>query len=196
MVRLRLFSMILAAVVCGAIAYLAVMQKFNAITDLFTDTNAVKVQIEEKKPPPPPPPPNRPPPPPPPEQRVPPPSLDAPPTPTPIPVAVDPPPAPPQPELITNPQWITRPNGRDFARFYPPRALDRGMEGRVVMDCLVGADGRLTCTVTSEEPAGWNFGSAAVQISRQFRMQPRLENGRPTEGGRYRLTIPFRVGAG
>ncbi|MBL8531036.1 MAG: TonB family protein, partial [Hyphomonadaceae bacterium] len=174
MVGLRLISLSIAAIVCLTIVYLALTQRFSAIADLFEDPDAVKVEIEqeEKPPPPPPPPPDRPPPPPPPEQRVPPPDLSAPPTPTPIPVAVDPPPAPPTPSVITDPTWIERPTGRDFARFYPPRALERNQEGRVTLDCIVNADGRISCTVTSEEPSGWGFGEAAVRISRSFRMAP------------------------
>ncbi|MGE0046305.1 MAG: hypothetical protein AB7T08_11150, partial [Hyphomonadaceae bacterium] len=64
MVRLRLISMGLAATICIGIVYLAVTQRFSAITDLFEDQEAIKVEIEEKEkppPPPPPPPPDRPP---------------------------------------------------------------------------------------------------------------------------------------
>ncbi len=197
MVGLRLFSLAVAASVCGAIVYLALTQRFSAITDLFEDQDAVKVEIEQKEkppPPPPPPPPDRPPPPPPPEQRVPPPDLSAPPTPTPIPVAVDPPPAPPTPAVITDPTWIERPSGRDFARYYPDRALQRGQEGRVTLDCLVAADGRISCSVTSEDPSGWGFGDAAIRISRSFRMAPATRDGAPTSGGRVRVPISFRLG--
>lgn len=198
MVRLRLISLGIAGFICATLVYLALTRQFSAISDLFDDQEAVKVEIEqeEKPPPPPPPPPDRPPPPPPPEQRVPPPDLSAPPTPTPIPVAVDPPPAPPTPSVITNPQWIQRPNGRDYARFYPSRALEREQEGRVRLACIVDAEGRLSCTVVDEDPSGWGFGNAAIQISRQFRMQPRLENGQPTAGGTYNFSIPFRLDDG
>jgi protein TonB len=196
MLRLRLISFGLAFLVCASLVILALSQKFQAITDLFEDTEAVKTVIEqkEKPPPPPPPPPDRPPPPPPPEQRVPPPDLSAPPTPTPIPVAVDPPPAPPTPTVITRPEWINRASARDFARYYPRRAIDRNQEGRVTLDCIVDVDGRLNCTVTSEEPDGWGFGDAAMRISRQFQMRPMLQNGQPTAGGRYRLVLPFVLG--
>jgi protein TonB len=195
MMRLRLISFALAGLICASLVYLALTRRFSAITDLFDDSEAVKVEIEEKEkpPPPPPPPPDRPPPPPPPEQRVPPPDLSAPPTPTPIPVAVDPPPAPPTPSVITNPQWLQRPDARDFARYYPPRALERGQEGRVSLDCIVSADGRISCTVTSEDPTGWGFGEAAVRISRHFRMAPATRDGVPTSGGRVRVPIRFNL---
>lgn len=196
MMRLRLISMALAVVICLAVFGGAIFSKFSAFTDMFDDADAVKVEIEEKEekpPPPPPPPPDRPPPPPPPEQRVPPPVMDAPPTPTPIPVAVDPPPAPVAPE-ITNPRWIERPDGRDFERYYPNRALSRGQGGRVMLECTVNADGRINCAVLSEDPANWGFGEAALRIARSFRMSPRLENGQPTAGGRVRVPIVFRAG--
>lgn len=196
MVRLRLISMVLAALICSALVYLAVTRKFSAITDLFEDSEAVKVEIEEKEkpPPPPPPPPDRPPPPPPPEQRVPPPDLSAPPTPTPIPVAVDPPPAPPTPSVITNPVWLEQPDARDYVRYYPPRALERGQTARVTLDCLIQADGRINCTVTNEDPPNWGFGEASIRVSRHFRIAPATRDGQPTNGGRVRRTIVWNVG--
>ncbi len=196
MVQLRLFSLGLAALICAGIAYLAFTGKFRAVTDLFEDEDAVKVEIEAKvkpPPPPPPPPPDRPPPPPPPEQRVPPPDMSAPPTPTPIPVAVDPPPAPPSP-VLTGMVWLQRPSSQDFNRYYPSRAMEREQEGRVMLDCLVSADGRIACTVVSEDPTGWGFGEAAIRISRNFRAAAQTSDGRATTGGRTRVPITFRLG--
>jgi protein TonB len=198
MVRLRLVSLVIAAMICSLIAYLAFTGKFAAVTDLFDDSSAVKVEIEQKDkpPPPPPPPPNRPPPPPPPEQRVPPPDLSAPPTPTPIPVAVDPPPQPPQPALLTGYRFLQQPNGRDFVRFYPSRAMDREQTGRVVLDCLVSADGTISCSVASEDPPGWGFGEASLRASRLFRVAPQTADGRPTSGGRFRKTLIWNLQGG
>ncbi|MGQ0533138.1 MAG: energy transducer TonB [Caulobacteraceae bacterium] len=198
MIGLRLISLGLAAIICLSLVYIAATNKFSAISDLFEDQEAVKVEIEEeeKPPPPPPPPPDRPPPPPPPEMRVPPPDLSAPPTPTPIPTAIDPPPAPPTPSVITNPTWLSRPNAADFARYYPDRALEREQEGRVVLDCVVAADGRINCGVTSEDPSGWGFGEAAVRISRHFRIAPQTRDGVPTSGGRIRVPIRFNLAGG
>jgi periplasmic protein TonB len=195
MVRLRLISLALAGLICVALIYMALTNKFAAMSDLFEDSDAVKVEIEEKeKPPPPPPPPDRPPPPPPPEQRVPPPDLSAPPTPTPIPVAVDPPPAPPTPAVLTGVTWLTRPDGRDYARYYPSRAMEREQEGRVVLDCLVSGDGRISCSVISEDPPNWGFGEASLRIAREFRIAAQTGDGRPTNGGRVRVPITWRLG--
>jgi periplasmic protein TonB len=194
MIGLRLISLSLAALICITLVILAVTQRFSAMTDLFEDQEAVKVEIEEEeKPPPPPPPPDRPPPPPPPEQRVPPPDLSAPPTPTPLPLAVDPPPTPPAPSVLTNPQWLQRPNAADFARYYPERAQEREVEGRVSIACIVGADGRLTCTVTSEDPPGYGFAEATLRISRFFRVAPATRDGVPTAGGRWNTTVRWQL---
>jgi protein TonB len=190
MVGLRLISLSLAAFVCLALVYIAVTQKFSAISDLFDDPDAVKVEIEEEeKPPPPPPPPDRPPPPPPPEQRVPPPNLNAPPTPTPIPVAVDPPPSPPTPSVLTGVTWLEQPDARDYARYYPERAQEREVEGSATVECLVDAGGRLSCTITREDPPGYGFGEATLRVSRHFRVAAATRDGAATSGGRIRRTI-------
>jgi|CXWL01.1.fsa_nt_gi protein TonB len=193
MVRLRLISLGLAAIVCLTLVYLAVTRRFSAMTDIFDDPDAVKVEIEEKEkpPPPPPPPPNTPPPPPPPEQRVPPPDLSAPPTPTPIPLAIDPPPAPPSP-VLTGYTWLQQPNGDDYARYYPDRAEQREQGGTATISCLVGGDGRIACTVVSEDPPGWGFGEASLRVSRHFRVAPQTRDGTPTSGGRFTRTIRWQ----
>jgi periplasmic protein TonB len=194
MLSLRLTSFAIAAFICIGLGVIALTSRFDAMMEMFNDQDAVKVEIEEKeKPkPPPPPPPNRPPPPPPPEQRVPPPDLSSPPTPTPIPVAVDPPPAPPTPQL-TGIRWLEQPDGDDYARYYPDRASSRDQEGRATIDCLVGGDGRISCTVVSEDPAGWGFGEASLRVARHFRVAPQTQDGQQTTGGRFRRTIRWQL---
>lgn len=100
---------------------------------------------------------------------------------------------PAEPAEITQPRWLETPNGADFARHYPRRALERERGGRVVLDCVVAATGRLGCAIASETPAGWGFGEAALRISESFRMSPLLENGQPAEGGRVRVPIAFQL---
>ena len=104
-----------------------------------------------------------------------------------------PPPAPPPPGLLSGVTWLERPTAEDFARYYPARALDSGQEGRATLDCIVGAEGRLSCTVASEDPSGWGFGEASLRVSRHFRAAPATAGGQPTEGGRVRLPIAWRT---
>ena len=98
--------------------------------------------------------------------------------------------APYSPPVVSNPQWVRRP--RDLARYYPPRALERGMEARVVMDCAVSVQGMLNCSVVSETPENWGFGEAARRISRDYQMVPATRDGMPIEA-RYRLVVPFEL---
>ncbi len=97
--------------------------------------------------------------------------------------------------MIRNPNWVQRPTATDFETFYPPGARGAGVQGNVSLDCAVSTEGALDCHVTSEEPAGWGFGEAAVQISRRFLMNPAAVDGHPVGGGRYLFRIPFRMSA-
>lgn len=119
-------------------------------------------------------------------ENAPPPIESAPPAPTEIAIAgiSDPP-------VITDPSWVRRP--RDLAAYYPRRALERGVEGSVTLDCLVATSGRLACSVASESPVNWEFAAAALRISRDYQMVPASRDGAPTEA-RHRMVIPFRLG--
>jgi protein TonB len=108
-------------------------------------------------------------------------------------VAVDPHPSPPNPAVLTTVMWLERPSAADFARYYPRPALRSRIEGRAVLDCTVDAEGLLSCTVATEDPEGQGFGEAALSLSRHFRMAQQTRDGRPTEGGRARVPITFRL---
>jgi protein TonB len=92
--------------------------------------------------------------------------------------------------MIVDPHWLRRP--RDLARYYPRRAVERGIEGEVVLDCLVTVDGALACAVISEAPVNWGLGEAALRIARDHRMAPALREGIAVEG-RYRMRVPFQL---
>lgn len=97
---------------------------------------------------------------------------------------------PARPVLITRPDWIARPG--DLGRYYPARAIRVNREGAVELNCLVGTDGRLACTVLSETPAGYGFGEAALAIARDHQMAPAMRDGVPVEGS-YRMRVPFTL---
>lgn len=96
----------------------------------------------------------------------------------------------PGPAEITSPRWLQRP--RNLARYYPARALDRGVTGRVQLDCRVSTQGALGCAVISETPSGWSFGAAALRIAAEHRMAPAMRDGVAVEG-RYRMIVPFAL---
>lgn len=102
-------------------------------------------------------------------------------------------PQPPQigasePVTITDPVWISRP--RNPERFYPREAFMQGLGGQVVLDCDVDIEGRLTCVVASETPAGSGFGDAALRIANAHVMRPATRDGAPAPA-RYRMVVPF-----
>jgi TonB family protein len=90
--------------------------------------------------------------------------------------------------------WIREPNARDFARYYPDRALDDGQSGSVTLDCVIGGNGRLDCSIVNENPPGYGFGRAAMNISRQVRVDPALPGGGSAAGRRLQLPLSFRAG--
>ncbi|MEZ5972967.1 MAG: TonB family protein [Hyphomonadaceae bacterium] len=96
--------------------------------------------------------------------------------------------APIDPVVITSPVWVERP--RNPERYYPRDAFMRGIAGEVVLDCDVDVDGRLSCAVASETPAGQGFGDAALRIASAHVMRPAMLNGTPVRG-RYRMVVPF-----
>jgi protein TonB len=184
--RGRLIAYSLAAAACLALTYLAVTQRFGAIAELFPDSGTVTTIVEDQ-PKPPPIVPSRPQPPPPQQATLI--NPEAPPTPT-AEILL---PAEPPATSYLNATFLERPSGRDFERFYPHRALERGVSGRVVLDCNVAANGRLSCAVASEDPAGWGFGDASLRAAQQFRVAPATADGAPTSGGRLRVPMTWQV---
>lgn len=112
----------------------------------------------------------------------------------PIPMAVDPPPAPPDSNFISNMRWLELPTAQDFDRYYPPAALGAGIDARVILDCFIGQDGRLSCTLISEDPVGHGFDIASLQAARAFRAAPENQDGLPTAGRRLRLPLRWLSG--
>ena len=111
--------------------------------------------------------------------------------------AAPPPPAPKPPEpihIITNPDWLSTPNGGDFARFYPDRAQRNGVEGSATINCAVNTGGDLVdCRVARESPSDQGFGGAAMKMAGEFRMRPETRDGVAVAGARISIPIRFKL---
>ena len=111
--------------------------------------------------------------------------------------------APPQPPsdakpaaVVTNPQWIRRPSGGDFANFYPPDSLRAGVDGHSSMECMVKNDGTLTdCRVISETPPGMGFGMAELRLASRFKMRPKTSDGHSVFGAKVVIPITWKIAA-
>jgi TonB family protein len=93
----------------------------------------------------------------------------------------------------SRPVWLERPEADDLQRRFPRNALRAGIAGRVVLECLIRAEGDLLCVVFSEDPPEQGFGEAALQIAQEYRASSLLQDGTPAQGARIRLPITFAV---
>lgn len=95
-------------------------------------------------------------------------------------------------QKIINPDWASRPDGRQVAEAYPPLALQLGIEGRSTISCTVSTEGRLrNCVSIGTTPSGLGFDSGALKLAESFRMTPKMENGRPRPDGTVNIPIRF-----
>jgi TonB family protein len=65
------------------------------------------------------------------------------------------------------------PWGGDFTAIWPAGALNAGVDGRVVLSCLIDAHGLAeSCKVAKETPAGKRLGAAALEMRPTFKLKP------------------------
>ncbi len=75
---------------------------------------------------------------------------------------------------------------------YPQRARSEGVEGHVHLLCTVRDDRTLDCTIHTETPLEYGFGSAAMRLSALYVAS--AEDPRVAIGNRVLLPIAYRMG--
>jgi TonB family protein len=109
---------------------------------------------------------------------------------------------PAKPLQITQPVWLKKPGGEDFARLFPPTAAAAKLSSHAVMTCHIAGDGHLkACAVDRVDVDGDalpepkddpDFGAATLKLADLFQMTARDKTGQPTAGGV--ITIPVLWG--
>lgn len=78
---------------------------------------------------------------------------------------------------------------------YPEKALQRGIEGRVLVEFTISKGGTVkNPKVVAAEPSNI-FNKAALKAVAQWKYNPKIENGRAVEQPGIRIAIPFRIGS-
>lgn len=95
-------------------------------------------------------------------------------------------------DSLTTPAWE-----RDFVdinEVYPRSAKEARVAGRVRLVCQLTLGHHLVnCSVIRESPAGWRFGKAALEYSRQLRAYPVQRNGRAVDLAWVSFNIDFAL---
>jgi len=77
---------------------------------------------------------------------------------------------------------------------YPEKALQRGIEGRVLVEFTISKGGTVKdAKVVAAEPSSI-FNKAALKAVSQWKYNPKIENGKAVEQRGIRIAIPFRLG--
>ena len=96
--------------------------------------------------------------------------------------------------VISNPQWLKKPNGDDLVSYYPTRAMDLGKSGNATITCKVKANGTLeNCAISSEDPSGFGFGDASIRMSKLFKMKPQTTDGQAVDGASVVIPIKWQL---
>ena len=86
------------------------------------------------------------------------------------------------------------PTVADMLKFYPTEAMIHLREGQAVIKCSVASDLALKdCAVVSEEPLGFQFGAAALKLSRLFKMKPTTPDGQSVTGTEVTIPLAFKL---
>ena len=95
---------------------------------------------------------------------------------------------------VTPASLVTSPTRSQIEAAYPTRALSDGIDGAALIDCMVSKAGALGgCQLLGENPSGYGFGAAALDLAADFTLKPRLVDGAPVDGAEVRVPVQFQA---
>ncbi len=96
------------------------------------------------------------------------------------------------PKQTGKPRWVSIPSQEEFSRVFPVEAARHNIGGKAVIHCKVNATGILSdCSVRKEEPEGFGFAEAALALTPNFLLAPKLSDGKPLFDGEIVIPIIF-----
>ncbi len=115
------------------------------------------------------------------------------------PVTVSPTPAPPKGPSDRNVNVSSEqlsPWGGDFTAIWPAGAYNAGVDGHVILNCVIDAHGLAeSCRVAKETPAGKKLGDAALELRATFKLKPATDvDGAPVSSV-MALNVTFKAPA-
>jgi TonB family protein len=94
--------------------------------------------------------------------------------------------------IVKSAAIVSQPTSAQIQAEYPPRALDNQVEGGAVIECVVTLAGKLAeCQVYDEQPTGYGFGQAALDLAADFVLEPRLIDGEAVGGTPVKIGVNF-----
>jgi hypothetical protein len=89
------------------------------------------------------------------------------------------------------------PDPETVQRLFPLAAVQAGYKtGLGVVSCTVAHTGMLTdCAVVREDPAGMEFGQAALAVAKVMQMNPWTTQGVPVDGAKVEVPIRLNLDA-
>lgn len=94
--------------------------------------------------------------------------------------------------IVKSAEIVAKPSDAQVQAAYPPRALDNQVQGGAVIECVVTLAGKLAeCHVYDEEPTGYGFGQAALDLASDFTLKPRLIDGEAVGGTPVKIGVNF-----
>jgi len=95
--------------------------------------------------------------------------------------------------ILNLPEWKRTPASDQFLHIYPERAAHDHVEGQAVIQCVVGADGRMSeCQAIAESRHDYGFGKAALALTPLFVVGAHTCGGH-FAGGTIDILINFQL---